>query len=108
MTEITTFWENIWAKPVHFENHEWLEEEQQMPDTIKHKISDITEQDVSKALAKTQKWKTPGEDKVPNFWLHHLKCAHRFLAKALNQIIDNPEKITEMADKWRHISNCKK
>ena len=95
MKEVTEFWKNIWAKPVEFEQRTWLEEGQQLPDTVVHKSSDISVLDVQKALLKAQKWKAPGIDKVPNFWLHHLSCTHQYLAKAFNNIIDNPDETPE-------------
>ena len=51
----------------------------------------ILKSDIHKALLKSQKWKSPGPDKIPNFWLHHLSAAHELLAKTLSRIISEPE-----------------
>ena len=41
-------------------------------------------------------WKTPGPDQIPNFWLKKLNISHFFLANALNEIMENPNK----SPKW--------
>ena len=53
----------------------------------------ISAVDLSKALAKSQKWKAPGCDMVPNFWLHHLSATHSLLAKRLSELVTAPDKI---------------
>ena len=44
------------------------------------------------ALTKSQKWKSPGIDKVPNFWLNALSLFHFMFPRLLNEIMQNPEK----------------
>ena len=48
------------------------------------------------ALTKSQKWKSPGIDKVPNFWLNALSSFHFMFTRLSNEIMQNPEK----APKW--------
>ena len=43
----------------------------------------------------SQKWKSPGIDKVPNFWLNALSLTHTAFATLLNEIMQNPEKTPE-------------
>ena len=62
-----------------------------MRDIPTHDWYDITTTDVKQALAKSQKWKSPGRDKVPNLWLHHLSSTHKHIAKALSHVIKTPE-----------------
>ena len=62
-----------------------------MRDIPTHDWYDITTTDVKQALAKSQKWKYPGRDKVPNVWLHHLSSAHKHIAKALSHVIKTAE-----------------
>ena len=39
--------------------------------------------------------KTPGSDQIPNFWLKKLNKSHSFLANALNDIMEDRNKIPE-------------
>ena len=41
-------------------------------------------------LRKSHKWKSPGVDKIPNFWLHTISSAHAKLASNLNVIMKEP------------------
>ena len=43
-------------------------------------------------MTKSQKWKSPGIDKVPNFWLNSLSSSHFTFTRLLNEIMLNPEK----------------
>ena len=49
-------------------------------------------EELQSALKKSQKWKTPGIDKVPNFWLSHMSAMHKLLAKQMSEIISEPDK----------------
>ena len=59
----------------------------------------ITHKDLSEAISKSQKWKTPGADQVNNFWISQLKSTHPHLVKAFNDIMEcpalTPEWLTE-------------
>jgi len=52
-------------------------------------IENITTEDVRDALEKTQNWKSPKSDCIPNFWLKNMKATHKHLAKNYNQRISN-------------------
>ena len=47
------------------------------------------------ALTKSQKWISPGIDKVANFWLNALSSSHVLFTSLLNEIMQNPEKTPE-------------
>ena len=55
----------------------------------------ITALELKAALTKSQKWKSPGIDKVPDFWLNTLSSSHVLFTSLLNEIMQNPEKIPE-------------
>lgn len=52
----------------------------------------ITEEDAEWALKKAHNWKSPGIDKIPNFWLYSLNKAHKKLAKELQEMVNDPTK----------------
>ena len=43
------------------------------------------------ALSKSEKWKSSGMDKIPNFWISSLSKGHEKLASLLSKIIDSPD-----------------
>lgn len=55
----------------------------------------ITTDNIRQALTKSQKWKSPGNDKVPNFWLYHLSSIHKTLAKSLLTLVNNSDEIPD-------------
>ena len=40
---------------------------------------------------KSSNWKSPGREKVTNFWLKHLVSIHEDMSKAYTNITENPE-----------------
>ena len=57
-------------------------------------MENITVLEMKAALTKSQKWKSPAIDKVPNFWLNALSLSHFMFTRLLNEIMENPEKAT--------------
>ena len=56
----------------------------------KQKLENITVLELKAALTKSQKWKSPGNDKVPNFWLTALSPSNITFTSLLNEIMQNP------------------
>ena len=44
----------------------------------------------------TRKWKSPGIDKVPNFWLNSFDSIYNSITNCLNKAMINPE----LTPKW--------
>ena len=53
-------------------------------------------EELRSALTKLHKWKSPGVDKIPNFWLNCLTSTHKQIALNFTNILQNPE----TAPKW--------
>lgn len=51
----------------------------------------IESAELSAALAKSQKWKSPGADQIQNFWLYSRTPIHDPLAHCLTNIMQNPD-----------------
>ena len=75
-----------WIGNMEKENEKVKEEEWQ----------NITVLELKAVLTKSQKRKSPGIDKVPNFWLNALSSSHFTFTRLLSEIMENPEK----APKW--------
>ena len=95
--EISGFWKEIWGKEKKFnENAEWLgRENERMRDVEQQRWVEITVEELRSALSKSHKWKTPGIDKIPNFWLNSLHELHKPLTDSFNKIINDPGNIPD-------------
>ena len=43
------------------------------------------------ALNKSHKWKSPGMDKIPNFWISYFSKGHENLTSLLAEIVEYPD-----------------
>ena len=95
--EVKKFWKKIWSnEKEHNEEAKWIErEEERTKETEQQEWEDIELKEVEFSLKKSRKWKSPGVDKLPNFWLNILTSAHKVLTHTLSQIMKNPEEIPE-------------
>ena len=91
--DIEKFWSGIWGEEKYFnENAEWIDRTTEKNEGVQQQGWDcFTLDELKKALTKTQKWKSPGVDKVTNFWLNCLSSSHMTLTKLLNDVIESPE-----------------
>ena len=55
----------------------------------------INIEELRSALTKSHKWKSPGVDKIPNFWLNCLTSTHKQMALNFTNILQNPETAPE-------------
>ena len=76
-------------------------EEERMKETKQQEWEDIKLKEVQFSLKKLHKWKSPGLDKLPNFWLNILTSTHKVLTHTLSQTMKNPEQILEWLAKGR-------
>ena len=53
---------------------------------------DITTEEIISTLKRTHKSKSPGIDKILNFWLRHLHSTYPHNTKHISENIKNPEK----------------
>ena len=96
--EIKNFWSSIWSNDKGFNaDAEWINKVAEKYKNIETQSwDDITVEELENALKKSQKWKSPGIDKVPNFWLSHMSAMHKLLAKQMSEIISEPD----LTPKW--------
>ena len=91
--EVRNFWNKIWGERSGYNKRaKWLENaEEKQRGMDEQQWDDIEVDEVQKALRKSQKWKSPGIDKVPNFWLNAFPSVHKPLAKLLSNAIKHPD-----------------
>ena len=57
---------------------------------------------LEQALTKSQKLKSPGIDKIPNFWLNAFSSFHVTFTSLFNKIMQNPEKLLNGRAREQH------
>ncbi|XP_031338165.1 uncharacterized protein LOC116167068 [Photinus pyralis] len=95
--EIETFWGEIWSNSVTYNNeanfmHLINEEAVRINDMA---CSQITEETLTSQMSKIHNWKSPGPDKIHNFWLKKLTSMHPKLLEIFNNILDNPQNLPD-------------
>ena len=115
------FWRPLYETEKIHEEHEWIEIIETKNET-KPKMPAllITVKTVKKKITKYGNFKSPGIDKIPNFWLKKLEALHPHYACTFNKLINNQEQSpswlthgstsllpksedTQMANKYRPI-----
>ena len=95
--EVKDFWNNIWGEERSFnEEATWIKREEERVKDLEHQDwEEISVEEICVALGKTHKWKSPGIDKIPNFWLNSLSAIHEPLTSFINEILLNPYDIPD-------------
>ena len=95
--EVEEFWKKIWSNEKERNEEAKLikREEERAGETGQQEWEDIELKEVEFPLKKSYKWKFPGLDKLPNFWLNILTSAHKVLTHTLSQTMKNPEQIPQ-------------
>lgn len=93
--EVEAFWSNIWeCEKVHNHNSEWLKRHEALYEDLENQTwGAISAEETTYAIGKSSNWKSPGKDKVPNFWLKSLTSIHQDLANAYTNVIEHPEEM---------------
>lgn len=95
--EIQHFWQEQLSAKKHFNrNAHWIQSEilrtQQIEDQQQR---DITTAELEAIIKSLPNWKAPGPEKLQNFWIKKLTCTWEKLREAINEAIDDPNKIPE-------------
>ena len=93
--EIERFWKEILEdEKSHQYSAEWIEREEiKYNGTENQPWEYITKEELEAALRKTNNWKSPGIDAVPNFWLKQLTAIHDHLVNSFNNAIEHPDSL---------------
>ncbi|KAG6456631.1 uncharacterized protein LOC119190438 [Manduca sexta] len=95
---IQNFWTNILTNPTPYNTEAtWITEIERSAINIeRHQFEDIDVGNVRDAVRKTQNWKTPGIDKIQNYYLKYFTSAHKHIAQLFNRMVKGLEPI----DSW--------
>ena len=94
---MTKFWNDIWGKEKDFNNEAaWIRREEERVNEVEEQEWEVKIiEELRSALTKSHKWKSPGVDKIPNFWLNYLTSSHKQMALNFTNILQNPETAPE-------------
>ena len=93
--EVRSFWEKIWCDGKTCNTQApWIEKPSKEYEVLKEREwSEVTLADLKHALQKSSKWKSPGKDKIPNFWLNAFHETQTRLTQLYNLVISDPKQI---------------
>ena len=95
--KVEKFWNDIWGKEKSYNREAaWIgREEDRVSDLEQQEWEQVTVEEIRAALGKAHKWKSPGTDKIPNFWLNALSFIHHPLCVCINELLSNPTDIPD-------------
>ena len=87
------YWNELWSTPARYnDDAKWLTSISENSNTIDEMIDvTITTDDVIKAAKNLKNWKTPGPDRIQNYWIKYLPSTHEALARSFNDILNSPD-----------------
>ena len=90
--EVEGFWRPLFENPIQHQENQWMNtiiennrEKQQMPAIV------FTKEKIQKKITEYSNFKTPGVDKIPNFWLKKLTSLHNHYAVAFDRAVKGEE-----------------
>ena len=82
--EVKKFWQNILEQEIsHHKDAQWIKDQQEeLKDINQMEWKDFTVEELRVNITRAAKWKSPGPDKLPNFWIKQFTSLHTPIAKA--------------------------
>ncbi|CAK1582520.1 unnamed protein product [Parnassius mnemosyne] len=95
--QLETFWSSVWEEQVqHNDKAGWIADEESKWSALEEmEFIEISESDINSITAKLHNWKSPGIDKVHNYWYKKLDSLHKIIAKNLTDIILGQQNVPE-------------
>ncbi|XP_030758944.1 uncharacterized protein LOC115884488 [Sitophilus oryzae] len=104
------YWSGVWAESERF-NHDadWISTiEDKVLNVPRMVVNTFSKEDITAAIKKTQNWKTPGPDRIQNFWLKRFPAIHGALARCFTQALDDPHIFPEFLSNGNTVLLFKK
>ena len=91
--KVMKFWQIIPEQEVkNNEDAQWIkdqEEELQQINQIEWK--DLTVEELRVNMTRAANWKSPGPDRLPNFWIKPFESLHKLITEAYSEVIKDPK-----------------
>ena len=90
--QVKKFWQNILKQEISdHEDTQWIKDQQEELKGINQmEWKDFTVEELRVNITRVANFKSPGPDKLPNFWIKQFTCLHSTMEKAYSQIIYDP------------------
>ena len=76
----------------HNEDAQWIKnQEEELQQINQMEWKDLTVEELRVNMARAANWKSPGPDRLPNFWIKQFKSLHKLMAEAYSENIKDPK-----------------
>ena len=91
--EVKKFWQNILEQEVkHNEDAQWIkDQEEELQQISQMEWKDLTVEELRVNMTRAANWKSPGPDRLPNFWIKQFKSLHKSMAETYSEIVKDPK-----------------
>ena len=95
--EVKKFWQNILENILeqevkHNEDAQWIkDQEEELQQINQMEWMDLIVEELRLNMTRAANWKSPGLDRLPNFWIKQFKSLHKPMAEAHSEIIKDPK-----------------
>jgi hypothetical protein len=92
ISAVEEYWANLWESPVVYKTEaSWTNDVKDFNHNIlPMSMSTVSSETLQHNLRKAHNWKTPGPDRIHNFWLKNFCCAHGKLLDLINDSFTCP------------------
>jgi hypothetical protein len=95
MAEVEPCWKSLWGeKAIAYERAEWIRRRERRKISSMDWVS-IKTMEITSFLSKAPNCKSPGSDKIPNYWLQAFLAAYQHFTEYFKAILEEPEKVPE-------------
>ena len=89
---IDNFWRPIFENEKSYnKNSTWIKEYEDSINIEQQQHTNVTEAEIQASINKFANWKSPGIDKIQNFWWKHFTKIHHRFSQLTSNVILNPE-----------------
>ena len=95
--EVKKFWQNILEQEVkHNKDAQWInDQEEELQEINQMEWKDLTVEELRVNMTRAANWKSPGPDRLPNFWIKQFKSLHKPMTEAYSEIVKDPKQTPE-------------
>ncbi|XP_063891684.1 uncharacterized protein LOC135117143 [Helicoverpa armigera] len=95
--QLESFWAGIWEDQVqHNDKARWITEETTKWNALEEmEFTNISESDINYTTSKLHNWKSPGIDKIHNYWYKKFDSLHKIIAKNFTDIVLGKQNIPD-------------
>lgn len=92
--EFQNYWSSLWSEAKHYnKDADWINNIERRSEEIGNMtVGNLTAEDIKRTIRTVSNWKSPGPDKLHNFWVKKFTASHASLARGFSEILEDPSK----------------